>query len=285
MKTVDYFEKLIRDLHILDINTPAEMDRRILHDSLKVQRKYKPIKSAATTPNIWRIIMKNSFTKLAATVVIAVIIIGLVSLIDTGSTSGVVWAEVARKVQASQGVLFRSTNGRADNYGMHYYSGTQYRVNAFKEDSLSRTIHGDFNTNTVIYIHHQRKTYTTKTFDDLEQASIWANPKILIQGFLSHEHIKLDRKTVDGVLCEGIETTDPAFLAVKFPVDNLTAQLWVSVETGYPIRCEGKYDGYNGEDGQVLHHEFVVDQFQWNVEIDASMFEPEIPTDYTDLSH
>ena len=227
--------------------------------------------------------MKSPITKLAAAaVIITVVALGLFEFIGTGNKSGVVWAEVARKVQASQGVIFRSDNGT--NYGMHYYSGTQYRVNAYKGDRISRTIHGDFSTNTVIYINHHRKTYTTKTFEDLEQVSIWADPKILIQGFLSHEHIKLDRKTVDGVLCEGIETTDPAFLAVKFPVDNLVAQLWVSVETGYPIQCEGEYDGYNGEDGQLLHHEFVVDQFQWDVEIEKSMFEPDIPTDYLDLS-
>ncbi len=278
MKSADEIKKFFKNA---TINTNPNMDEAVLNKVLIAHEKTTNPKSAAIEPNIWRIIMKNPITKLAAAVVIAVIILGFIGLTDTESTSGVVWAEVTRKVQASQGVIFRSDNGT--NYGMHYYSGTQYRVNAYKGDRISRTIHGDFSTNTVIYINHHRKTYTTKTFEDLEQASIWADPKILIQGFLSHEHIKLDRKTVDGVLCEGIETTDPAFLAVKFPVDNLVAQLWVSVETGYPIQCEGEFDGYNGEDGQVLHHEFVADQFQWDAEIDASIFEPEIPMDYTEL--
>ncbi len=234
----------------------------------------------------WRQIMKSPITKLAiAATVIAVVVLGLVEFIGTRGTSGVVWAEVAQKVQASQGAIFRSTypDGEPD-YAMHYYSGTQYRIDCYKRDQISRTIHGDFNTNTVIYINHHRKTYSTVTFQDLEQASIWAEPKGLIQRFLSHEHRELGQKTIDGVLCEGIETTDPAFAAVKFPVESLMVRAWVSVETGYPVRCEGELAGYNGEDGQLLRDSYEADQFRWDAELDESIFEPDIPPDYIDIS-
>jgi hypothetical protein len=80
MKPIDWLEKLIRDFHVLDINSSAEMDRRILHDTLKVQKEYKRTKSAQNQPYIWRFIMKSQFTKLAA--LLAVLIgIGAVSVV------------------------------------------------------------------------------------------------------------------------------------------------------------------------------------------------------------
>jgi hypothetical protein len=80
MKPIDCFEKLIRDSNVLDINTSAEMDRRILHDTLKVQKECKRTKLAGTQPDIWRKIMKSSITKSAA--VIAVVIgVGAIAVV------------------------------------------------------------------------------------------------------------------------------------------------------------------------------------------------------------
>ena len=67
-------------------------------------------------------------------------------------------------------------------------------------------------------------------------------------------------------------------------MDSLTARVWVSVETGYPIQYEDEIVGYNGEDGQLLRSSVLVDQIQWDVELDESMFEPNIPAGYTDIS-
>ena len=78
MKPVDNFEKLIRDSRVLDIDTSTEMDRRILHDTLKIQKELKQTKLASTQPDIWRKIMKSSITKLAvAAGVILALLIGI----------------------------------------------------------------------------------------------------------------------------------------------------------------------------------------------------------------
>ncbi len=286
MKPTDSFKKLIRDLHVLDINTSPEMDRRILHDTLKVQKESKKTKLAGTQPDIWRTIMKSPITKLAAAAaVIAVVGLGILAFIDTGSKSGVVWAEVARKVQASRGAIFRSTDADGEpGYAIHYHSSTRYRNDSYKGGQIVRTMHGDFNTNTVIWISHRYKTYAMKTFENLERFRFWADPKSVIQEFLYHEHRELGAKTVEGELCEGIETTDLAFTKASFPVESLMARVWVSVETGYPIQLECEIAGYNGEDGQLLRDAVVADQFQWDVELDESLFEPDIPPDYIDIS-
>ncbi|MBL7186928.1 MAG: hypothetical protein ISS70_11470, partial [Phycisphaerae bacterium] len=53
--------------------------------------------------------MKSSLTKpAAAAAIIAATILGFIVFVDTGSTSGIVWAQVAEQVQASQGFVCRS---------------------------------------------------------------------------------------------------------------------------------------------------------------------------------
>ena len=285
MKPVENIEKLIKNLD-LDIDIRAETERLILRELIEAHEKSKKMKSALVEPNIRRIIMKSPITKLAAAaVIITAVTLGLFEFIGTDNKSGVVWAEVARKVQASRGVIFRSTDADGGGgYAIHYHCSTQYRNDSYKGGQIVRTMHGDFNTNIVLLISHHRKTYATKTFEKLEQGRFWADPKSVIQKFLSHEHRELGAKTIEGVVCEGIETTDPAFAGVSFPLESLMARVWVSVETGYPIQLECEISGYNGEDGQLLRSAVIADQFQWDVELDPSLFEPNIPPDYIDIS-
>ncbi|UCF17209.1 MAG: hypothetical protein JSW59_07065, partial [Phycisphaerales bacterium] len=98
------------------------------------------------------------------------------------------------------------------------------------------------------------------------------------QKFLSCECRNLGQKTIDGILCEGLETTDPAFLDDSDPpVESLMLQLWVSVEMGYPVLFECNAVNEPDDGGRI---EVVMDQFQWDVELDPSEFEPKIPPDY-----
>ena len=230
--------------------------------------------------------MKSPITKLAAAAaVIAVVVLGLVEFIGTESTSGVVWAEVAKKVQASRGVIYRSRTIRSwrpdkPDYTMNYLSSTKSRLDSYKGNQIIKTIYDDFNTKTVILVDHGHKSYVKMTFEQMEQDDLWRDPKSLVQRFLSHEHRELGQKTVEGVLCEGIETTDPAFLGPDSLLDSLMARVWASVETGYPVQFEVEVVRNNGE----IRIEEVADSFQWDVELDESMFKPNIPADYIDIS-
>ena len=237
--------------------------------------------------------MKSNITKLtAAAAVIAVVVLGLFEFIDTENTSGIVWAEVAKKVDASRGLIVRYTESIASNegdYSIKYMSPTHSRSDAYKGGQITRSFYSDFDTKTFTGVFHTRKHYLTDTFTAsaegfLEKHEDWMNPRYLIETILSCEHRKLDQKTIDGVLCEGIETTDPAFLGpLPEPVDRLEAQLrlWVDVETQYPVLLESKISAEHN--GEVLGSEGVMDQFQWDVELDPSLFEPNIPPDYVDM--
>ena len=290
MRSKDKVEEAIKKK--LSFTAGAELHDRMLNDVLNAKEKSKKTKSALALPNIRRIIMKSPITKLAvAAVIIALIVLGLFEFIGTGSTSGVVWAEVARKVQASRGVIFRSKDiaqdwrGNEPDYTMNYLSSTHSRLDSYKEDQIFKTIYGDYNTKTVILVDHlpSHKSYVKMTFDEkIQQSNFLTNPKSMVQRFLSCEHRELGPKTVEGMLCEGIETTDPAFdmSGLDYPTDSVMARIWVSVETGYPIQFECEIVRNNGE----IRIGGVRDQFQWDVELDESMFKPNIPTGYIDIS-
>jgi len=289
MKDNHKFEDMIsKDLDVRASDRTYNRMRDAVLDAHE-QSKQKP--SAARLTIARRTIMKSPIVKLAvAAAVIAVVVLGLVEFIGTGSKSksGVVWAEVAKKVEASRGVIFRSRDTAPDSrdggpdYTMNYLSFTQARFDSYKGDQIIKTFYDDFNTKTVVFIDHGHKSYIKKTFEQMDRNDLLRDPKSLIQKFLSHKHRELGRKTIEGVLCEGIETTDPTFDEANFPVDSLMARVWVSVETGYPVLLEVEVTRSIG-DNQKVHIKAVVDQFQWDVELDPSFFEPKIPADYMEI--
>lgn len=227
--------------------------------------------------------MKSPMTTLAAAaVIIVLVVLGLFELIDTENSSGVVWAEVAHRVEASRGVIYRS-RGRSDKdpnqaesgYTMVYVSATKSRSDGFRNGRPWMTMYGNRETGKGVVLLHEQKAYVleNKTPGD-EDSQDQHDPKWWAREFMAHAHTKLEPTQIEGTLCEGIETRDAALmLDVPYRMDNFRARLWVSVETGYPVQFEFEFTG------EYSFHE-INDQFQWDVELDASVFEPNIPADY-----
>jgi hypothetical protein len=127
-------------------------------------------------------------------------------------------------------------------------------------------------------VDHLSRTYSRRALPDDARAEIESmDPKDAVREFLSAEYTKLGHKTIEGIEAEGIEIDDPSQAEANFQVDSCVIQLWVAVDTGLPILIEVDTVGKNG----TLEVHTVQDNFQWNVELDASEFEPDIPEDYT----
>ena len=287
MKPTDNVEKLIRDLHVLDINTNAEMDQQILHDTLKVQQELKQTKLAGTQPDIWRIIMKSSIEKLAIAAIIVAIGLGTLAIIDTGSKSGVVWAEVVEQVQASPGftcrsnvILTNTASGNSNQIDMRMYGSSKYgiRVDQYENGKIVISNYGNRADNTIVSITHPTKTYTREPLLENDIANLeQMSPSKLVQQYLSTDYKELESDMIDGLEVEGIEVNDPSVISTTFSIDSIVARLWVSKETGFPVRMEAKMTGNNG----ALKMEAVMNELRWNVEFNASDFTPDIPSDYT----
>ena len=302
MKSADdigkYFQKST-------LSTNRERHEAIFQEIQRAQDQLIETAPALSGFDLRRTIMKSPVTRLAAAaVVIAVVVLGLSEFIGTDSTSGVVWAEVARKVQASRGLIVRCTESfpsipeslsflNDSDYSIKYVCPTHSRTDSYKAGRITHTYYSDFSdpdTETLTHVYHIHKRYLSRTFSKseheflLEQHDDWMNPRYLVQTILSCEHRKLGQKAIDGVLCEGIETTDPAAMGpLPEPIDLLEAQLrlWVDVETEYPVLFESKISVE--AEGQAMSSEGVMDQFQWDVELDPTLFEPNIPPDYVSM--
>ena len=291
MRSSEDIKKLIKNAKM---RSDPEVNKAVLKDLMHQFDKTQKQESTVSLPKLRRTIMKNPITKLAtAAVVITVVTLVLFEFIGDGGTSSVVWAEVASRVEASQGVIVRcieSIQSANENYSIKYLSPTHSRTDTYEGGQLTRSFYYDFDTRTFSGVFHTRKHYLIATFGEdsegfLEKHEDWMNPGYLIETILSCKHSRLELKTIEGVLCEGIETTDPAFLGpLPEAVDRLEAQLrlWVDVKTKYPVLVEYKTSAEHN--GEVMGDEGMMDQFQWDVEIDEGMFVPDIPTDYIDIS-
>ena len=282
MRDNDRLEDIVRkDLNVRASNGTYARMRDIV---LNAHGPSRETGSATTLSIARRKIMKSPIVKFAvAAAVVAAMLLGVTLFRSSGS--GVVWAEVARKVQASRGVIFRTTEhivpdtyDQEVDFNMQYGTSTQSRLDNYKGGQIITTIWGDCNTKTVILVDHYHKSYVKMSPEKKMPDRLRMDPNSMVQRFLSCEHRELGQKTIDGVLCEGIETTDPAFYGGGDSPETPVARLWVSVEKGYPVRFEGERV-YN-----QVRHTFIQDQFQWNTDLDASLFEPNIPAGYIDIS-
>lgn len=274
----EFFRKAAAD-------TLPAMDEKVLARVLAAHDTASPDGSALTRPNVRSTIMRSPVTKVAiAAAVIVAVLIGISQL--GGSPAGVAWGEVAKKVQASQGVIYRELRGQerptADkDRTITYLSPTHYRSDGFREGELWMTMWDDRAAAKRVVLLHAQKGYVlediTLTEQDSRKHANYQDPAWWVQMFLACKYTKLEPKEIDGVLCEGIETTDLALLADhENNVKSLVARLWVSVETGYPVLFDGEF---NGQERNCT----VFDQFRWDVAIDPTVFEPNIPADYEQM--
>ena len=267
----------------LSFTVDSPLRDQLLARALREQEQSQETEPALNRPAIRRMIMKSSMVKLGiAAVVLAVLGLGIVEFLGNGGTSGVVWADVAKNVEASRGVIFRvrKTGSRDPNddwpngYRVFWRSAAVSRMDIYRGGQIYRTVYLDFDAKTTLGVLHDAKKYEKEAMSDeqVQRARAdkgrWSDPQALLNLALSVEHHALGQKTIDRVLCEGIEATGP---------DGSTGRIWAAVQTGYPVLME--IEGTQGG----LRHVSTGDQFRWNVDLSAEGVEPEIPAGYEPL--
>ena len=90
---------------------------------------------------------------------------------------------------------------------------------------------------------------------------------------------ELGRATIDGHEAIGYEIAGWK-LGLGGRDTGSVATLWIDEQTYLPVRFEATLPGPQA--GSTLH--VTHDNFEWNRELDASMFEPVVPADYTRMS-
>ncbi len=242
-------------------------------------------KSEKTIPiSKWRIIMKSRITKLAAVAVIIIApLIGINQFGGSFDMTGVAWGEVAKKVEQIESFIFQqriSINGMPEGTTeLTTYVSSEYglRQDAYMNGQVIGISYIPLEGTIITQVMPNEKKYrrVSTTEELVRKTHDQANSKGMIKEFMSFEHTELGRKIIDGVEAEGIEVNDPSFLNAVF--ESAVGRLWVDVETDLPLRTE--IEGVSGNGS--IETKIVAYDFDWDAEPKPSVFELDIPDDYT----
>jgi len=232
-------------------------------------------------------IMKSRFTKLAAAA--AVIIIAALIINFQFSTSGVAWGALVEKIESVESVVYRLTTnvkmqgmpqGQTPKTEAIAYYSSEYgtRAENYINDQLGFIMYLNPKENIYVSVMPEQKKFmrfTDKSPDELKQIAEKDDPRVMVRHMMSAEYKQLGRDKINGINVEGIECTGPGVMGGMF--EDATARLWVEIGTDFPVRIE--IEGIVS--GGQMEMSMVMDDFQWNVDLDPALFVPDIPSDYT----
>jgi outer membrane lipoprotein-sorting protein len=238
-----------------------------------------------TTPITGRRIMIGSLTKLAAAAaIILAVLIGL-NIVETPN-SNVAWAQIPDRVASIDTFIFRLTIRVAGNQDIEASAATeaQWVFYLSEEYGFRMDINADGNIvswyagpqgDTLTTVIPGEKTWFESPIPEDQRGKMpeeYKDPADYIRRFMARPRKELGRSVIEGTEVEGIEVTDPPTDGEK--LTNGVGRMWVDVEKELPVRIEieGMADGHKVQ--------WLMD-FKWSDAVDPSVFEPNIPSDYS----
>ena len=295
MRPAENIEKLISGLQV---EPRAEVSKRNLDDALAAQKKATD--SAYSKPTTWRIIPVNSIVKLAVAAVIIVVIMGLHQFNKSIRGTSVAWADVAERLEKvssykAQARRALTETGQEEPFFecdiLRYFSPDHGSVEESYEDGkLVMLAYCSIAEKAALIVFPENKMYWRFDLNEELLSMVEyvnpANTEGIMKLFGSERCTRLGSREIDGVIAEGFEVKDvevfsqvPRFLLHP---EDINIRLWVNEETLLPIRIEG--EGFVGRGLLTGFKEFtyreVMHSIEYDVEIDESIFDPNIPDDY-----
>lgn len=236
------------------------------------------------------------FTKFAAA---AIVIIGVIAIFLFNSGPGsVALADVYAKVQQTQAFMYKMSmtmNGSmmegmppqnmememtaiiSAEHGMKMESTTHLLD---QNQTMSQQMYMIPDQKVMIMLMPDQKQYMRMEFTEelLTKTKQQNNdPREMIKRMLEHEYVDLGFSEIDGITVQGFQTTDPAYFGGVLG-DAGSVTLWVDAKSWLPVRSEVSF-----KMGDAMEARGVLSDFQWDVTVEASEFEPVIPEDYQSM--
>jgi outer membrane lipoprotein-sorting protein len=244
--------------------------------------------------------MKSKVSKIAAA---AVIIMGIAALHQFSRAlngTSIAWADVAERLEGvrsykAQARRTLTETGQEEPFFecdiLRYFSPAHGSVEESYEDGeLVMQAYCSIAEKAVLVLFPENKMCWRFDFNEellsLVEYVNPANTEGIMKLFGSDRCTRLGSREIDGVTAEGFEVKDveifsqvPEFLLNP---EDINIRLWVNEETLLPIRIEG--EGFVGKGLLTGYMEFtyreVMHNIEYDVEIDESVFDPNIPDDY-----
>ena len=295
MKSEHQIEQLAKQIRFKPDGT---VDERILARAEAVLEK--STKNQTTVPlrrpSIWRTIMKSRTTKVAAA---AVIIVALLYGLNVIGNGGNALAEVLDNINQIKSFAYRikiragqhgGSIGKKDDliWGKHVLESKDYgrRILSYwikgPEGIPVKTMEPYSKLYVLkpqaalIRVRPDEKKFWRRSLTDVGFLD-WEESTIFPSGFTKHSYTRLGRDRINGVTVEGYESTHPRVVG-RHGGQKIVARLWIDTRTKLPVRMEIE-DFINSRNGSPTKKR-ILDGFEWNVEMDAADFDPNIPDDF-----
>ena len=276
------------------VHTRPARDEAVFEHVRAAYKRSIEDRSAQPNPIIGRFIVKSLRTKPAIALIVVALIGAVITSFWQDSSSGVVLADVRARIeqvtaytyeisttrtgpsQSATGTKSTGTVWISNDHGMRATIETVDPNN----EGTRQEIYVLPQKKTMVIVEPQKKSYERYTLNDamIERSKEqYSDPRSMIKEMLSCEYISLGQSVIDGVDVEGFQTTDPAY-SMGSAFGQADVKVWVDVETRLLVRSEILIID------DTVHTHRVLDNFKWDVAVDAAEFEPDIPDDYTTRS-
>ncbi|MBN1127010.1 MAG: hypothetical protein JXA82_18555 [Sedimentisphaerales bacterium] len=246
--------------------------------------------------------MKCRFMHWSVAAVILICIIAIFLLLHTSSE--VAWNQLVKRITKMNTVFYRMTiatkemHGASDSAitGILRYVKLAYDQGIHVESHIKSP---PKNVSTQLYVQFDKRLMTIIMPDVREYSTIPlteermkkteqenGDPRFLLATMMGFDYTPLGQKVLNGIKVEGIEVTNTKMGTIFSPgleeelFDEVTARLWVDIETELPVQLTLSASANDG----VFIMDTVLDRFQWNVEIPARDFIPNVPQSYKHLT-
>ncbi|MCU0916017.1 MAG: hypothetical protein MUC88_15865 [Planctomycetes bacterium] len=312
-KDQDGLDRIIRQA--VDLGT-VTFDRAKWLDRLAAQAR-EPVPPSRQTHHpepgrrrrIWRIIMESKATRysVAATIVAAAALILTNPFGFLGRSHGVALAEAVEKMDAVETMVLKEQRnfyelGQEEPFlraQVVKYCSSRHGVVEEQYDEQGNLMARAYilkEAQQLIFVFPQGKQYLK-----LPMSESWARimdyltPKALVAYFQSGDYKELGPSRCDGHDVEGFEVTDTSlfpladqqhFLFRLFPVEAVQWRFWIDTKTLLLAGADLEVTTGRGlftlfKRMRVTCHDYDI---QYNQEIPAAVFDPNIPDDYTPLN-
>jgi hypothetical protein len=240
--------------------------------------------------------MKYPVTKLA--VAAAIIAAALLGLHFFSGTSGTSWAAVLAKVSGFDTCVYRtrevettgprpdgfefatekeSKNYRSETYGMFVESYENGKLAVRHYTLLQEKLHVSlFEFDRGPHKLCLRGPFIDKSLEEFQRE----DPKAIVVKILSGHYTELGNDVMEGKPVRGVELRDASVLVPEGqpapPLDDFSARFWTDVATELPVWVEMSFV----PKGSSVRQTMIMDQFEWGVPLEASLFQPQITADY-----
>jgi hypothetical protein len=214
--------------------------------------------------------MKSRITKIAAAMII-ISIIGLHQFNNSINGTSVVWADVAERLEKVSSYTAKADRALTE-------TGQE---EPFYQCEILRYFSPDHGSIEKSYVDGE---LTMLAYCSISEKA--AHTDGIMKLFGSERCTRLGSRVIDGVTTEGFEVKDVKLFSqlprALLNPENINIRLWVNEETLLPTRIEGEGFVQRGllTGFKEFRYKEVMHSIEYDVEIDESIFDPNIPDDY-----